>query len=261
MSQTLHHAAARGFAANAAVYASGRPDYPAEITSWLDGALGLGPGRRVIDLGAGTGKFTARLLETGAEVIAVEPIDEMRRELVARLANVDVRKGSAQAIPAGDGSVDAVVCAQAFHWFATSEALAEIARVVRRGGALGLVWNVRDLRVAWVEELTEILKPYEGDAPRQASGVWRDLFPAVASGRHPFGPLEEMRFDYAHAGPAERVVIERTLSISFIASLPKVEQGRVRQQLEALISRTPDLCHGGDVTFPYVTMAYRSARA
>ena len=106
--------------------------------------MGLGSGRRVLDLGAGTGKFTKYLLATGAEVVAVEPVVAMRERLTAAFPRVRALSGQAEAIPLGDATVDAVVCAQAFHWFATPAALAEIVRVLRPGGQLGLIWNVRD---------------------------------------------------------------------------------------------------------------------
>ena len=185
----MHPSAARGFAREAAAYARGRPDYPPEIEGWLTATLGLAPGRRVLDLGAGTGKFTARLAATGAAVAAVEPVAEMRARCAAAAPAAEVREGAAEAIPFPGGGFDAVVCAQAFHWFSTPAALAEIRRVLAPGGRLGLVWNVRDESRDWVAQLTEIMRPFEGDAPRYASGAWRRLFPAPG-----FGPLAETRF-------------------------------------------------------------------
>src|SRR5690606_37054894 len=102
------------------------------------------------DLGAGTGKFVPRLLETGARVVAVEPVAAMRAEFARRHPGVELHGGSAEAIPLADASMDAVVCAQSFHWFATARALSGIRRVLVRGGVLGLAWNVRDETVPWV---------------------------------------------------------------------------------------------------------------
>ncbi|WP_245442530.1 class I SAM-dependent methyltransferase [Methylobacterium terrae] len=140
----LHPAAATGFASGADTYAKGRPDYPAALSTWLREALRLGPGRAVADLGAGTGKFTGLVAATGADVTAVEPVDAMRARLAASLPGVAALAGSAEAIPLPDGSLDALVCVQAFHWFSTPAALAEIRRVLKVGGRFGLVWNVRD---------------------------------------------------------------------------------------------------------------------
>ena len=108
---TIHQAAAQGFASQADTYARGRPEYPAEIDTWLRGALDLHAGRAVLDLGAGTGKFTRRLVQTGATVTAVEPVAQMRAQLAATAAPVQALAGSAEAIPLADASVDAVVCA------------------------------------------------------------------------------------------------------------------------------------------------------
>jgi ubiquinone/menaquinone biosynthesis C-methylase UbiE len=102
--------------------------------------------------------------------------------------DIEAKKGSAEKIPLADASVDAIVCAQAFHWFATPEALAEIYRVLKSGGALGLIWNVRDERVAWVAALTEIMKPF-GDTPRYHTQIWRRLFPAAGNQSPPRAAL------------------------------------------------------------------------
>ncbi|MDR3373532.1 MAG: class I SAM-dependent methyltransferase [Ancalomicrobiaceae bacterium] len=247
----IHHAAATGFAAKSATYDSGRPDYPAAVAGWLTDDIGLRPGKLVLDLGAGTGKFTGRLVETGAEVIAVEPVEAMRARLAAAHPTVTARAGTAEAIPLADGFLDAVVCAQAFHWFSTAAALAEIRRVLKPGGRLGLIWNVRDERVAWVAELTAIMTPYEGDAPRYHTGRWRELFPADG-----FGPLHERSFPHGATGPAERVIVDRVMSVSFIASLPPDEQARVAEAVRAVIARSPDLSSRAEVTFPYETAAF-----
>lgn len=252
----VHPAAATGYARAARTYAGGRPDYPAALQDWLTGPLGLGPGRVAVDLGAGTGKFTARLAATGARVIAVEPVAAMRTELAARLPGVEAIEGRAQAIPLPDASVDALTCAQAFHWFATPEALAEIARVLRPGGRLGLIWNIRDERRPWVAGLTRIMEVHEGDAPRFHTGAWRQVFP------HPqFPTLEEVLFDHEQVGPFDSVVVDRVMSVSFIASLPAAEQARVRAQIDALADGDPDLAQRGTVRFPYRTLAVCATKA
>lgn len=247
----IHRSAADGFAAGAAAYAQGRPDYPAELAGWLAGDLGLGPGKAALDLGAGTGKFTAVLARTAASVIAVEPVPAMLERLTQGNPGVDARLGNASAIPLADGSVDAVLCAQSFHWFASHEALAEIHRVLKPGGTLGLIWNMRDERVGWVAALTGIMAPYEGDTPRYHSGAWRRLFPADG-----FGPLQERHFPHGHTGPAERVIVDRILSVSFIAALPPDERERVAQRIRDLIAATPELAGRDEVTFPYETAAF-----
>lgn len=252
---SVHHAAAVGFAAAADRYAAGRPDYPAAVANWLRNDLALAPGATVVDLGAGTGKFLPALRNTGAALVAVEPVAAMRARIETEQPDVTVLGGTAQAIALPDASVDVVVCAQAFHWFASAEALAEIARVLRPGGRLGLIWNVRDASVAWVRRLTAILDEHQGDAPRHESGVWRRSFPAAG-----FGPLQERAWPHAHVGPAEAVVLDRSLSVSFIAALPPEKRAEVADALHGLVADTPELAKGGTVRFPYVTRAYWCVR-
>ena len=178
----VHSTAKAGYTARAGVYVSGRPGYPPEVDDWLRHMLELAPGRTVLDLGAGTGKFLPHLLETGAGVIAVEPVDAMRAELSAAYPSVRALEGSAEAIPLPAESVDAIVCAQAFHWFASAATLAEMRRVLKPGGMLGLIWNVRDESVGWVARLSAITDPHSGDAPRYRTGEWRRQFPADGVG-------------------------------------------------------------------------------
>jgi len=247
----IHQAAAEGYTAKAEAYIRGRPEYPAEVQDWLRDDLALKAGKTVLDLGAGTGKFLPHLSATGALVIAVEPVPAMRAQLIERNPGIEAKPGTAEQIPLPDGAVDAIVCAQAFHWFANSAALAEIHRVLKLGGALGLIWNVRDESVAWVAALTRIMAPYEAGTPRYHTKEWRRLFPAEG-----FGPLRERHFPYAHTGPAEQVILDRILSVSFIAALPPAGQNGVAAQIQALIAATPELAGNGEVAFPYDTAAF-----
>ncbi len=242
--------AAEGFAVAAADYAQARPDYPQDVVPWLNNTIGLSTGSSALDLGAGTGKFTQFVARTGARVIAVEPVETMRDELVRFLPGIDARPGSATDIPLTDESADAVLCAQCFHWFATRDALAEISRVLKPGGALGLIWNYRDQSVPWAVELEEMLKVYEHEeTPQYHKGWWRDLFPSDE-----LGPLQEHEARYIHRGPPETVIIQRSFSISYISLLPDDEKVRLRQNIEGLIERTPELSGQDIVDFPYRTL-------
>jgi SAM-dependent methyltransferase len=247
----IHHSAAEGYAMTAATYVKGRPDYPPQVDDWLRSDLALGEGKIALDLGAGTGKFLHHLRSTNATVVAVEPVPAMLAQLVELNPGIEAKQGSAERIPRADASVDAVLCAQSFHWFANTNALTEIRRVLKMGGALGLIWNVRDESVAWVAALRAIFDAHEGNAPRYHTQAWRKVFPAAG-----FGPLREKCFQHGHTGSPEHVIIDRVLSTSFIAALPATERNRVAAQVRHLISSTPALAGKSEVIMPYVTAAY-----
>ncbi|MGH9279466.1 MAG: class I SAM-dependent methyltransferase, partial [Acidimicrobiales bacterium] len=163
--------------------------------------LGLWPGRTVLDLAAGTGKLTRLLVPSGARVVGVEPLAEMRAELAGVLPEVEAVEGTAEAIPLGDGTADAVTVAQAFHWFDGARALDEIHRVLRPQGGLAMLWNVRDRTVEWVNRLADITEPY-ADAPRYRTGEWREAFATTEA----FTTLEGRRYAFEHEVDAPTMV-------------------------------------------------------
>jgi len=247
----VHPTATEGFSRGAETYSRGRPDFPPQALAWLLTDLGLRAGTTALEIGAGTGKFTRLLAATGASVIAVDPAAAMLERLVAELPAIAALRGHAHSLPIASGICDAVLCAQSFHWFATPAALAEIRRVLRPGGVLGLIWNVRDQSIDWVAKLTEIMAPFEGDTPRYDGGEWRRVFPARG-----FGPLHEKSFAHTHVGAPEQVIVDRIASVSFIAALDAPERERVLDQVRALIAATPAIARSDAVEFPYVTRAY-----
>ena len=255
MTNAIHPSARTGFAAKAAAYAKGRPDYPWQVADWLKADIGLQAGKRGLDLGSGTGKFLPYLQATGATITAVEPVAEMRAQLQARHADIGALEGTATRIPLADSTLDAVVCAQSFHWFANPAALIEIRRVLKPGGTLGLIWNNRDFSVPWVAAIEAVTEPYADDTPSQKSGDWRRLFPAAG-----FGPLSESVYTHHHRGDPDTVIIDRILSVSYIAALPTAEQDRVVAKIRAVIAGTPDLAGRSEVTFPYQTTAYHCGK-
>ncbi|MBK5529272.1 methyltransferase domain-containing protein [Pseudomonas sp. TH06] len=251
MKDQVHHSAAAGYKTAADTYVKGRPDYPPQVTEWLAATLNLDGHKTVIDLGAGTGKFTGRLVATGAQVIAVEPVAQMLEKLSEAWPQVLAVSGTATDLPLPDASVDVVLCAQAFHWFASTEALTEIARVLKPGGKLGLIWNLRDAQVSWVPRLDAIVNALEGDTPRYYTGAWRTAFPHPA-----FGPLQLQQFHHGHTGSPEDVIVNRVRSTSFIAALPEAQRAKVDEQIRALIAAEPALRGRDVITVPYETAAF-----
>lgn len=238
----------KGFSIEAHTYDRGRPEYPAEVVPWL-----VDPRhRQIVDLGAGTGKFTSLLARYCEDVIAVEPADAMRAQLTARLPNVCTVAGCAESLPLDTASVDALFCAQAFHWFATETALIEIHRALRPGGRFGLIWNVRDESVDWVAAITEIITPFERDTPRFHTGDWRKIFPSPL-----FSSFEKTCLGHQHVGTAQEVIVDRILSVSFIAALPDAEKGKIRAQLQTLATTHPAIRGREKIAFPYTAEAYR----
>jgi ubiquinone/menaquinone biosynthesis C-methylase UbiE len=232
-------------------YERGRPGYPAGAVEELVRVLGIGPGATVLDLAAGSGKLTRQLVPAGATLLAVEPSAAMRE----RLAGVRVLAGTAEAIPVAGGSVDAVTVGQAFHWFDGPRAVAELHRVLRPGGRVGLLWNVRDESVPWMAAVTAILDRHAGDAPRYRDGRWRAAFDAAAG----FAPLQVRRFHHRHE--LERAALaDRFASISFVAALPGATRARVLAEIEEVAAAEPSLAGPGPVAVPYRTDLFWTER-
>lgn len=234
---TIHEQAARGFALRAADYERARPSYPPGVVELLGRELDLRPGRTVLDLAAGTGKLTRLLVPSGAELVAVEPVAEMRAQLAAAVPGVRVLAGTAEAIPLPDGAVDAVTVAQAFHWFDGARALPELRRVLRPQGMLALVWNAWDEEEApWLREVRGLVDAGRGETPYQGNARWRDAF---ASGTH-FAPLRHERFENPQeVDPA--TFLARVGSISFVASLAEPERGPLLERIRTLLPPGPSV--------------------
>lgn len=242
---TREHTVQEGFR-DAGRYERARPGYPAPVVDRLVAELGIGPGTTVVEPGAGTGKFTRLVAGRCGRLVAVDPVEAMRREFRQRVPGVHVVGGSAEALPLRTGCAGAVICAQSFHWFATEAAVAEMHRVLASGGRLGLVWNQRDESVDWVAGLQRILGPLEGDAPRYRNESWR---PVLA--RSPlFGPLSAAVLDNAQEGPPEAVV-DRIASTSFVAALPAARRHAVLDEVRALLATHPQTAGRDWIRVPY----------
>jgi SAM-dependent methyltransferase len=247
--------AALGFDHNADAYEAARPSYAAEAVAHVVGHGRIGPGARVLDLAAGTGKLTRLLVPTGADVVAVEPVAAMRAQLTALLPDVEVRDGTAEAIPLADDSVDAVTVAQAFHWFDAPVALAQMRRVLRPGGHLFLVWNIRDRRVDWVRRFGDLL--VDGpDAERPYDSYYDVDYPALVAAAGGFDPVE--LWSHGWAQPCdEDLLVARAESVSVVGSLPPEDKQRVLARVRDLARTHPDLAGRDGFPFPYITRVYR----
>jgi SAM-dependent methyltransferase len=235
---------ATSFAAVAEAYERGRPEYPRQAVVWLAGATPC----EVVDLGAGTGKLTRGLVACGHRVTAVEPLPEMLDQLRAATPGVTAVIGTAERIPLADGCADVVVSAQAFHWFDHAAALPEIARMLRPGGSLALVWNTRDDREPWVAALSDAIVGRESIRDGDA------LEPLTASGL--FAPVETAAFSHAQA--LDRAALrDLVLSRSYCAVLPPQEREQVLARVDALYE-THAGPHG--LRLPYVTECFRARK-
>ncbi len=251
-----HPTAAAGFGRAADAYERGRPGYPQAAVDHLTRELDLREGRTVLDLAAGTGKLTRLLAATGATVIAVEPVPAMRAILATASAGADVRDGTAEAIPAATGTVDALTVAQAFHWFDAASAVAEIHRVLRPGGALGLVWNTFDTSVAWVAALVALVGAYRRGEPQYGRSGWRGTLEAS----HLFEPIAEQTFDLVQE-LSTTDLLARIGSTSYIATLPDADRDRLFGEVRALVDGRPEPLQLPYRTDTFVTRARERGRS
>jgi SAM-dependent methyltransferase len=251
----VHPAAATGFERAAAAYERGRAGYPQAAVDAILAVTGAAPERTLLELGAGTGKLTRALTDSGARVIALEPVAGMRELLAQTAPAAEPLDAVAEQIPLADGSVDAVIVAQAFHWFEPVAATAEIARVLAPGGAVALIWNRRDESLAWMREWTRMLDALAGDAPRYKDGRWRAGFDAHPS----FTPLELRT--WPHRGAEGRdVILDRVASMSFVAALDDGPRRGLLADIAQLLDTDPDTRGRDDVALPYVTELFTTRR-
>jgi SAM-dependent methyltransferase len=241
MTGMLRREQSRSFGKVVVDYERGRPSYPTDAVQWLvDGA------RRVVDLGAGTGKFTASLVGAGREIVAVEPQEQMAKQLNGAIVGAFAVCAGAEALPIRGGWADVVVVAQAFHWFDQERSLPEIARVLSPGGRLSLVWNVRDKSVDWVAELSRIA----GQDNSAATRASLDASPY-------FAPFESRRFRMVQVLDRDSL-IAHVRSRSMVASLPESERADVVERVMHLWDTHPDLRGRDLIELPYVTEVYRA---
>jgi SAM-dependent methyltransferase len=245
----MSDARATSFGAEAAAYEAARPDYPFEAVAWM--LADLVPGsRRVADVGAGTGKLTRVLAKAqDAEIVAIDPDPAMLAKLRETVPGVPTFVGTAEALPLPDASVDAVVLGQAWHWVDPVAGSAEVGRVVRPGGTLGLIWNSRDNRVDWVRRLTAIMHASAAEELLDGEG------PTVTD---PFGQLETERWEWAR--PMTRAQLHRMAdSRSHLITASADVRSQIHAGMDALFDELGVEAEG-TIDLPYVTRAFRVMR-
>ena len=235
-------AQAASFDRAADTYERARPGYPDEAVDWL---LASRP-QDVLDLGAGTGKLTRALVGRVRTIHAVDPSPNMLAQLASAVPQARTAVGTAEAIPLDDDSVDAVLAAQAWHWVDPERAVPEVRRVLRPGGVLGLIWNVRDEAVPWVARLTEII---HGSAAErfvaEDEGIPTDL-----------GPVE--RLTYRWQRPFDRQSLKDLVSSrSYVITLPEAARADLLAEIDELLDTDPDLADPSSWAIPYATETFR----
>jgi SAM-dependent methyltransferase len=232
---------ALSFSAVAEAYDRARPSYPPDAAAWLVGSTRA----TVVELGAGTGKLTELLVAAGHAVVATDPLPEMLGHLRRRVPGARAAVASAEQIPVASRSVDVVVCAQSFHWFDHARALPEIARVLRPGGVLALVWNARDEAIPWVRKLGAII----GNADNLT-----DLAGPAGDSEH-FGMLEHQEFRFWQTLRRDEL-FDLVRSRSYVALLDDAERDELLARVGALYD---DYGRGPDgMQLPYLTRCYRT---
>jgi SAM-dependent methyltransferase len=232
------HPLSERFASVADVYERGRPEYAPAVVGALAAELDIAPGAPVLDLAAGTGKLTRALLAFGLDVVAVEPLASLRELLAAKVGAERVREGVAEAIPLADGSVAAVTVADAFHWFDQPAALAEVRRVLRPGGGLGVSMAMPDWGGAsWAEEVGKLMEELRPEHPGIDGPWWQDTARALGGWTEP----REITVTTTQPTSAERF-LDFIASVSWVAALPEGERADVLSRVQALVAagETPD---------------------
>ena len=252
----VHNVAAAGFS-DPSDYEAARPSYPPDAVAWFVEHLRIEPRRRVADVAAGTGKLTRLLAPTGADLLAVEPVEGMRATFHRLLPDVPLVAATSEAMPFSSAALDAITVAQAWHWFDHARATAEAARVLRPGGRLGLVWNARDRSESWVDEVWTIMDRVEKRAPWRDHENWRDS--ATAQGMPGFGELHEGEFRHVQQTTPEGMV-QRVASVSHVAVLPTAAREAVLDEVRGVLATHPAVRGRTTLEIPYRVDCYWAER-
>jgi SAM-dependent methyltransferase len=220
-----------------------RPEYAPEAVAWVAERCGIGPGSRVVDLAAGTGRLSGLFVELGVDVIAVEPAANMRAVLEQRFPTVRAIVASAESMPLDDAAVDAVVVGNAFHHFERDPAMAEIHRVLRPGGALAVFWawpaEEEQLKIPGMRPIYEAIEETHAESAIMAAHrSWAET-PLPMDG---FDPFERREFPATHLLPAARLV-DLYATFSDVLSLPAPTRTRLLDRIRQLSGGLPATLH------------------
>jgi ubiquinone/menaquinone biosynthesis C-methylase UbiE len=232
-------------------YERGRPGYPLEAIHSLIRELHLERRSVVVDLAAGTGKLTRDLLGCFDEVIAIEPLAAMKQQLALEAPAARSLQGSAESMPLADGSADAIFVAQAFHWFDGRRALDEMARVLKPGAGLALLWNTSPWgrrEGAWFGLLDDLLEHSRADLSvtrRPGSGLWREAF----DGERRFERLCSATFDNTQRTSPEEF-LANLASRSYVARLSPADRRNLLDEVSDLLQLPSAPMEAGRVVVP-----------
>ena len=231
---------ARSFGTVAATYAAARPTYPVEAVQWA--LFDAKAPKRVVDLGAGTGKLTSIVAGLGHDVLAVDPDEAMLATLSVRGAQAIV--GSAEDIPLPDHAADAVIGGQSYHWFDHARSTPEIARVLKPKGTVAWLWNERDERVAWVADLGRIMRSEDAGA---------QVFDEPGH----FSHFERLDFPHEQRMDVESLVA-LAASRSYVIMATPEQRVATLDGVRELAATHPDLKGRTEFDLPYRTAVFRA---
>jgi ubiquinone/menaquinone biosynthesis C-methylase UbiE len=252
MNKSPIHSTANSYQNSSEIYESGRPGYTEESVFALCEHLSLTVSSSIVELGAGTGKFTRILAKKYPNVLVVEPVPAMLEKLKSILPEVRGKLGTGEDIPSQDLSADAIIIANAFHWFSTEKAINEFKRVLKNGGGLGLIWNLDGVFTsAWGKIIDSWLDEIEGETPQYKTGLWRKVLEKSEF----FSPLSEQHFSSSRATTPEEI-IDRVMSISFVAAQPDSVKVDLQQRIEKLLATHPETQGKDNLTVTFDTKIY-----
>ncbi len=269
----VHEIAASGFGGAAEIYDKARPSYPLAVVKYFVDNLDIGPGHRVLDLAAGTGIFTGLIANSGATLIACEPVAGMREVLRNKYPEIPTAAGVAENLPFADGSLHAVTILQALHWFDGQRATLELHRVLRSRGRVGFGWNARDRSIEWVDLVWAIMDRVEKKAPWRNHREDQTGTTAVSQFGDPHGwtagragvfvqGFSEVRYTrfFHEQQTTPQGVIDRVASVSHVQILPEPERQRVLDEVRDIVTNHPQTAGQNVLNLGYWTDCYWTER-